>query len=197
MQRGRGCSTRPGCERAQPCSAGTSCDGRRFLGAVRTQIHHRRMRDFREICWSKSNQLTGCIYSRARPRPPRQMGSAVRAGPRSEKPALFGLSSRPEGMAEALTCPWLLRAGEVPSQDLAALGPAVGRGASPAHPALANAFWTRESSSPFALLLTPPRRGNIIIQIITERQKCLRKILFCHPFEALFFGGENSCAKAN
>lgn len=105
------------------------------------QIHHRPMKDFREIHWSKSNQLTGRIYCSVWPPPPQQMGSVVRAGPWSAKLVLFGRSSQPEGMAEVLTCPSLPRAGKAPGQDLAALVPAVGRGASPALPALANTFW--------------------------------------------------------
>lgn len=131
------------------------------------EIHHRLMRDFGEICWSKSNQLTGRIYSSACPPPLRQMGSAVGAGPPTENPPLFGLSNRPQGTAEAsrgdvLTCPSLPGAGEAPGQDAAALGAAVGRGACPARPALATPFWTCESSSPFAVIFTSPGRGSIL-----------------------------------
>lgn len=44
------------------------------------QLHPQLMRDFGEIRWSKSNQLTACIYSSACSLPPQQLGSAARAG---------------------------------------------------------------------------------------------------------------------
>lgn len=87
------------------------------------QIHHRPIRDFREIHWSKSNQLTGRVYSNTCAPPRQQMGSAVRAGPRPEQPARFGLSSRLGRTVEApggdvLTCPSLPKAGKTPGQEL-------------------------------------------------------------------------------
>lgn len=41
------------------------------------QIHHRPIRDFREIHWSKSNQSSCHVYSNTCPPLRQQMGSAV------------------------------------------------------------------------------------------------------------------------
>lgn len=64
------------------------------------QIHHGLMKDFGEIHWSKSNELTGRIYRCACPPPPRQMGSEAQAGPWSEKPLFLSLSSQQRGQQE-------------------------------------------------------------------------------------------------
>lgn len=69
------------------------------------------MRDFREIRWSKSNQLTACIYSSACSLT-QQLGSAAQAAPWSEMGWLrlflvkFGLNPAISNQDSACYLPW-------------------------------------------------------------------------------------------